>query len=516
MAEESAETYESQSGDKKKYKNLRSQIKTVFRTGYLRGIFIVSLLIAVTFPLADYFIVLPLFSNFVIQHTEEEAVRVANHLAEDLIIQNDADLSAVSLTKDMQDDALSFALGLGLIKFKLFAPDGTTVFSTDQKDIGGVNKHDYFHDIVAKGQVYTKLVRKNKLSLDREVVPQDVVETYVPLMRSNDQKHFRGAFEVYYDVTDRMAEIDRLILLSTFVLGSVALGLLIIVFLTLRSAVMVSIQRDISARTLQDVNRNLETRVAERTKELILEKDRAEMASRAKSEFLANMSHELRTPLNSIIGFSETLEHEVFGSLGSQKNTEYVVDIQKSGKFLLQLINDILDISRIEAGELELDEEVILVEQTIETVLFLVKDRAESGKIKIVTENKTTDLYASLDSRQFKQILLNLLTNAIKFTDPGGKVFVRLECDPKGFIICVEDTGIGISKEYIDRVQEAFGQVAGSMTRNHDGTGLGLPIVKALVANHGGEFKLESEPGRGTIATVIFPAQRIAEKPVTS
>ncbi len=515
MAEKSAETYESQSGDKKKYKNLKSQIKTVFRTGYLRGIFIVSLLIAVTFPLADYFIVLPLFSNFVIQHTEEEAVRAGHHLAEDLVIQNNKDITAGSLSKDVQEGALSVARGLGLVKFKLFAPDGTTVYSTDEEDIGKVNENDYFHDIVAKGKVFTKLARKDKLSLEGEVVTQDVVETYVPLMRSDDQGHFRGAFEIYYDVTDRMAEIDRLILLSTFVLGSVALGLLVIVFLTLRSAVTVSIQRDLSSQALRNVNKNLETRVAERTKELMLEKDRAEMASRAKSEFLANMSHELRTPLNSIIGFSETLEHEVFGSLGSKKNAEYVADIQKSGKFLLQLINDILDISRIEAGELELDEEVILVEQTIETVLFLVKDRAASGKIKIVTENNTTDLYASLDSRQFKQILLNLLTNAIKFTDPGGKVFVSLQCDPKGFSVRVEDTGIGISQEHIERVQEAFGQVAGSMTRNHDGTGLGLSIVKALVANHGGEFKLESEPGKGTVATVTFPAERIVEKLAT-
>ena len=507
--------YNTSGANNNKSGGLRSQIQTVFRTGYLRGIFIVSLLIAVIFPLAEYFLVLPLFSKFVVQHTEEEAVRAANHLVEDLIIQNNKDLTEDSLSEDMRRGAASFVKGLGLIKLKLFAPDGTTVYSTDATDIGKVNDNDYFHDIVAKGRVFTKLVRKDKLSLENEIVAQDVVETYVPLMRADDPGHFRGAFEIYYDVTNRMTEIDRLILLSAFVLGCVALGLLFVVFLTLRSAVSVSIQRDISAQALREINKNLEARVEERTEELMLEKDRAEMASRAKSEFLANMSHELRTPLNSIISFSETLSHEVFGPLGSKKNAEYVADIQKSGKFLLELINDILDISRIEAGELETDEEVIQVEKAIETVLFLVKDRAEAGKIDIVTENNTTDLYALLDSRQFKQILLNLLTNAIKFTDPGGKVFVRLESVQDGFCVQVEDTGIGISPEYIERVQEAFGQVAGSMTRNHEGTGLGLSIVKALVANHNGKFKLESEPDKGTVATVTFPAERIVPKPNT-
>ncbi|WP_417454533.1 sensor histidine kinase [Kiloniella sp.] len=515
MAKKSNAAEQDKVGYKTRYDSLKTQIQTVFRTGYLRGIFIVSLLIAVTFPLADYFIVLPMFSGFVTQHTEEEAIRAANHLADDLIIPNNKDISAVSLSKEMHRNALLFAHGMGLIKFKLFAPDGTIVYSTDAEDIGKINKNDYFHNIVAKGGIYTRLIRKDKLSLENETVTQDVVETYVPLMRDSDQKHFRGAFEIYYDVTDRMAEIDRLILLSTLVLGSVALGLLFIVFLTLRSAVTVSIQRDVSSQALRDINKTLEARVAERTEELMLEKDRAEMASRAKSEFLANMSHELRTPLNSIIGFSETLSHEIFGPLGSNKNIEYVNDIQKSGKFLLELINDILDISRIEAGELELDEEIIPVEKTIEKVLFLVKDRAESGRIKIVTENKTTDLYALLDRRQFKQILLNLLTNAIKFTDPGGMIFVRLECDPQGFLVQVEDTGIGISPEYIERVQEAFGQVAGSMTRNHDGTGLGLSIVKALIANHDGQFKLESKPDKGTVVTVTFPAERIVPKPNT-
>lgn len=513
MAEKSNAAEQDKAGYKTRYDTLKTQIQTVFRTGYLRGIFIVSLLIAVTFPMADYFIVLPMFSGFVTQHTEEEAIRAANHLADDLIIPNNEDFSSGSLPQDMHQNALIVAKGMGLLKFKLFAPDGTTVYSTDAEDIGKINKNDYFHNIVAKGGIYTHLVRDNKINHENEGVVQDVVETYVPLMEVDDQGHFRGAFEIHYDVTERIAEIDRLILLSTLVLGSVALGLLFIVFLTLRSAVLVSIQRDISSQALLDINKNLEARVAERTEELMLEKDRAEMASRAKSEFLANMSHELRTPLNSIIGFSETLSHEIFGPLGSSKNIEYVDDIQKSGKFLLELINDILDISRIEAGELELDEEIIPVEKTIEKVLFLVKDRAESGRIKIVTENKTTDLYALLDRRQFKQILLNLLTNAIKFTDPGGKVFVRLECNSQGFRVQVEDTGIGISPEYIERVQEAFGQVAESMTRNHEGTGLGLSIVKALIANHDGQFNLESKLNKGTVATVTFPVERIVPKP---
>ncbi|WP_419904768.1 sensor histidine kinase [Kiloniella sp.] len=466
-----------------------SQIRTVFRTGYLRNIFLLSLAIAIVFPLANRFILYPLFADFVTEITEQEAQRSARHLEFALGIQGEG---KISLPEKFTSNAPEIIASLDLIKVKVFNATGEIIYSTDAEDIGQLNKNDYFHNIVAQGHLFTKLIRKNTPSLEGDIVRLDVVETYVPILSSGEGKKFLGAFEIYFDVTERMARVDRLLNLSSYILAAVALGLMFAVIWTLRSAVAVSIQRDNAERAM------------------ILEKDRAELANRSKSEFLANMSHELRTPLNSVIGFSEALNHELFGSLGSDQNKEYVVDIHRSGKFLLELINDILDISRIEAGELDLEEENVDVTAVISGILLMVKGRAEKGGVKVWHENLSTNCHVFLDARQFKQILLNLLSNSIKFTKPGGDVTITSDIGSDGaFILSIKDTGIGIDSKHQALVMEPFGQVAGSLTRREEGTGLGLPIVKSLVANHGGTFELESEVGIGTTVTITIPKDRV-------
>ncbi len=240
--------------------------------------------------------------------------------------------------------------------------------------------------------------------------------------------------------------------------------------------------------------------------------EQAELANRSKSQFLANMSHELRTPLNAIIGFSEMIRNGVFGPVGDAKYAEYATDINASGQHLLALINDILDLSKIEAGKLELQEQIVDVAGVVDACLTVVRERADSAGLEL--ERGLADGLPGLraDERKVKQMLLNLLSNAIKFTERGGKVRARAEVNREGGItISVSDTGIGIASEHVTRVMEPFAQADNAFNRQYQGTGLGLPLTKALVEMHGGVLELTSEPGVGTTASLLFPPERVRE-----
>ena len=249
--------------------------------------------------------------------------------------------------------------------------------------------------------------------------------------------------------------------------------------------------------------------------ELTEARDEAQSANRTKSEFLAAMSHELRTPLNAIIGFSEMMNHEVFGPLNHDKYRDYAEDIHSSGSHLLELINDILDLSKVESGHEELYEEVIDVSRTVNSIIRLVDGRAEKHGVKLILDisDKPPPLFA--DERKLKQILVNLLSNAIKFTNPRGEVVLKVRGRMgEGYIFQVNDTGIGIASEDIPKVFSKFGQVDSALNRKYEGTGLGLPLTKCLIELHGGALEMESEVGVGTSLTVTFPAARIVVEEV--
>ena len=261
-----------------------------------------------------------------------------------------------------------------------------------------------------------------------------------------------------------------------------------------------------SQRYLEDQSRRLE----EIAKYLAEARDDAEHANRAKSEFIANISHELRTPLNAIIGFSEIIKSETFGPVGSPHYQEYATDILDSGNHLLALVNDILDLSKIESGKDTLKEEYVDVREILMSIAMLVRDRALKGNVKLEFEVEDNAPALHADERKLKQIMSNLLTNAIKFTQPGGLVTTRVWSKPEsGYVIQITDTGIGIAAEDIPKALAQFGQVDSALDRNYDGTGLGLPLTKALVELHGGSLDLKSEVGVGTTVTVRFPATRI-------
>lgn len=255
-----------------------------------------------------------------------------------------------------------------------------------------------------------------------------------------------------------------------------------------------------------------QVRIVELAENYEQEKIRAEEANQSKSEFLANMSHELRTPLNAINGFSDIMKKELFGPLGDPRYAEYVNDILFSGQHLLSLINDILDMSKIEAGKMTLNTEAMQMNDMISQVIRIVRGRAEENRLRLVYD-EITQPEIEADPRAVKQILLNLTTNAIKFTPEGGVVTISVEAKSAGLIMRVSDTGIGISEEDIARLAQPFEQIDSQHSRQHEGTGLGLALSKSLVELHGGNFTIESVIGQGT--TVIFTLpNKPAEKKV--
>jgi signal transduction histidine kinase len=315
---------------------------------------------------------------------------------------------------------------------------------------------------------------------------------------------------VFFSDPDQLFTYTHANMIRAVVISLVAPAMAAMVGLLRREADQLVAREKLSETELTKLNAELEARVAARTTEAVMARELAERASEVKSMFLANVSHELRTPLNAIIGFSELMVGEMMGPLGNDKYRSYARDIHDSGSHLLAVINDILDLSKAEAGKLELEESWFPVHGAVTAACRLLRQRAAAAQLELVVSVPAGAPMLHADERKLKQVLLNLLANAIKFTKPDGRVALTVTVSPDGIAFAVEDTGIGIPAAYLDRVLLPFVQADNSLSRPHQGTGLGLPLVKAIAELHGGRLQLESEEGVGTTASLLLPPERLA------
>lgn len=446
-------------------------------------IILVSLIPAILFPIYTTKYIFPAFHDFHIQQVEREALRVGRHIVGMLNLSGQK-ISSSLITSADKEIINKTIREFGIMKLKVFAPDGEIIYSTDQGEIGEVNQKDYFHKQVANGRSFTKVVKKNKKTMEEKRVTVDVVETYVPVM---NKMEFAGAFEIYYEVTKQLSVIDRLIGKSTFTLYVIALVLLMAVIVSSTTAISI-------------FNKLLSTQKA-----LKVATEQAEHANISKSEFLANMSHEIRTPMNGIIGFTDLL----MNMEKPEEQQDYLKLIKVSSDKLLDLINDILDFSKIEANKLDLDITRFNLHDLLSDSMRILSIKAHEKGLELIYSIKSevpVDLMG--DPGRLRQILVNLVGNSIKFT-ALGEILVTVSLDDSEGLedlsdetVClhfaVKDTGIGIPKERHNDIFESFTQADGSMTRRFGGTGLGLTISSQLTRLMGGKIWLESKENVGT------------------
>lgn len=414
------------------------------------------------------------------------------------------------------DEAIErLSVGLPVLKIKIFNDDGVVVYSTNPDDIGQHLDHNAKHfDSARQGNTSSEILHgSDSVPSAGEFADRDVVETYLPVLGLGGE--VRGVFELYADVSRKFTDIRRMsiALLSGLLVGAVLLygGLLLVVdraekimrsqYLSLRE----------SRERLVEKNRALTAEISRRAEieaELREARDGAEAANRAKSQFLANMSHELRTPLNAVIGFSQIMADEVLGCISPPRYRQYARDIRDSGQHLLALVNNVLDLAKIESGKMDIDMSPF-------DIHGIVHDSARTVESELVTNCNTLRVECPRDlgtmvSEEIKVrgVLVNLIGNAAKFTRNGRiEVEARWDSDSadEGVMFRISDTGIGMDEGRIEEMFDEFTQHDNSITRSFGGSGLGLSICRRHCEALGGSIMIESVPGEGTMVTVRLP-----------
>jgi two-component system, cell cycle sensor histidine kinase PleC len=346
------------------------------------------------------------------------------------------------------------------------------------------------------GRVFSRLIIAARFTKDDVLQNGTVIQTFVPLLDKTTTPHkVQAIMEIVTDISSPWRRLYEL-----QVMGSMGV---IFIFTLLFGALFY-----ISGKAERIIEKQHEANT-----ELAAAKSKAEAENIEKSKFLANVSHELRTPLNAIIGFSAIIKDEVSGPINNPLYKDYIIDIHTSGSHLLSLINDILDYSKAEADKLQVESVDVDVAKTVKTCLRLMAPRAEEAKVHLKELISREHLVLKTDPKRLKQVLLNLLSNSVKFTPEGGSVTLSATVDDDNglLILQVQDTGIGIADKDISKAMTTFGQVDNALSRKYEGTGLGLPLTRKLTELMGGNFQIQSELGFGTIVTLSFPYNRRKE-----
>ncbi|MDH3239237.1 MAG: HAMP domain-containing histidine kinase [Alphaproteobacteria bacterium] len=383
-----------------------------------------------------------------------------------------------------------YLAGTPILKLKIYGTDGLVAYSTDPMEVGqDYSKNDRFIAAFGGSNVVRELFREEFRAWSGPRKDLWLLAGYLPIRSGYDQGPVIGVIKIYRDITALHKAIKA---------ASVETGIVIAAAFALLFVLLLTIVWNAEKKARADHDANLA---------LARAKANAEAAAREKTQFITSISHELRTPLNAIIGFAEILEKEIAGPLGHATYKEYVQDIGKSGQHLLGIINEVLDLVKVESGSLAIHRQVIDVPAIANGVARMLAPVAEQYENRIVVEAINDLSPLETDAAKLRQILVNIATNGLKFTPKGGTVRIRLEQDPAtgSAVIRVIDNGIGIRPEDIALAEAPFGQIENALTRSREGTGLGLTLSRRFTEALGGTFTIESMPDVGTAVTITLP-----------
>ena len=381
-------------------------------------------------------------------------------------------------------------------KVKLYRADGTTAYSTDPTEMEESEDGNKGFQAAIRGEVESEIEFEDEINtFDKVVNDRNTVSSYIPIFDSDDHKRVVAVFEIYDDITELLAQLRG----AEIRTGMFVSSLFLLIYVCL---VMMVVRSERAARRHYENGLRLADAAA-----------RADAASTAKSEFLANMSHELRTPLNAIVGFSEVMKDGLLGPVTPRPYAEYVRHIWVAASHLTDIIGNILDLSKIDAGKVTVEKSRLALPETILLVCGMMQDKASKRGIALIQEiDPGLDMIVT-DAVKLRQVLLNLLSNAIKFTASGGQVTLRIGRVGETVEFSIGDTGIGMDEAEIKIALSPFGQIESPFSRRHEGTGLGLPLTQRLVTLIGGRLEISSQKSVGTLVTVTLPAEEPASLP---
>jgi two-component system, cell cycle sensor histidine kinase PleC len=414
----------------------------------------------------------------------------------DILRRGDFSHAAADWRADLTREIASLVRHTSVAKVKLYRADGTTAYSTDRTETEE-NEHDNAgFQAAMRGEVESELEFEDEIStFDKVINDRNTVSSYIPIFESDDHRRVVAVFEIYDDITELLAQLHGAEIRTGLFIGSL--------FLLVYACLVMMV-----ARSERAAKRHYENglRLADAAA-------RADAASSAKSEFLANMSHELRTPLNAILGFSEVMKEGLLGPVTPRPYAEYVRHIWVAASHLTDIIGNILDLSKIDAGKVTVEKSRIALPETMLLVCSMMHDRASKRGIVLTQEIDAGLDTVVTDPVKLRQILLNLLSNAIKFTGDGGQVMLRIGRVGDAIEFSISDTGIGMDEAEIKIAMSPFGQIESPFSRMHEGTGLGLPLTQRLVGLIGGRMEVSSQKGVGTLVKVTLPADERASPP---